>query len=489
MRGATWDSIFLTAVKLITTVTAILQTKVLSVGLSLTDYGTYSQANVVISICTSLLLLGLGDAINYFYNDASQDNEERKRTIVNTIFLIETIAGILLSTGVVLGRGLIANYFSNQALRIVVAIVAIKPMLDNMIYFYQVLFVSSGRAKLIAVRNFILSILKLLTAIAAVYIFNNINVIFISFIVLDVLQLLLFAIFFSKESFKISLVRGELSLFKPIMQYGLPMGVFALTSTLTRDIDKLVIGYMSNTETVAIYSNCSKILPFDIIVVSFATVLIPYIMRYISLGSKERMNSIRLFQNYLKVGYYSVWVLGIAVLIVSEQAISFLYSDEYLPGKSVFILYIIDSMMKFASMHLILTASGKAKMLMRFSLISLFMNLVLNIGFYFVFDFIGPALATLVVTAAYTIAILYKSINVLNAKWSEVFDFTDIFRFVICLVCTGLLFGVLNQILLRNGMHQYLTMILIMTGFCSVNLLININKIKHVLKSINTLKL
>ena len=64
MKGASWDSLFLTVVKLVTTLTAIIQTKILSVGLSLTDYGTYSQANVVVSLGTSFLLLGLGDAIN-----------------------------------------------------------------------------------------------------------------------------------------------------------------------------------------------------------------------------------------------------------------------------------------------------------------------------------------------------------------------------------------------------------------------------------------
>ena len=140
------------------------------------------------------------------------------------------------------------------------------------------------------------------------------------------------------------------------MKYGFPMGIFALTNTLTRDIDKLIIGYMSDTETVAIYSNCSKVLPFDIIVVSFATVLIPYIMKYISQNQLE--NSILLFKNYLKIGYYTVWTFGAAVLVVTKQAICFLYSSEYLVGEPIFILYVVDSMIKFASMHLILTASG-----------------------------------------------------------------------------------------------------------------------------------
>ena len=488
LKGATWDSIFLTAVKFVTTITAILQTKILSIGLSLTDYGTYSQANIVVSICTSLLLLGLGDAINFYYNDASNDNtKERKIKIVNTIFLIETIAGIILSLTVVLGRGLIANYFSNAALKVVISIVAIKPMLDNMISFYQVLFVSTGKAKLIAFRNFVVSIIKLITAIVAVYIFKNIFFIFASLIVLDVLQLLLFAFFFSKENFKISLLKGDISFFKPIMQYGLPMGVFALTNTLTRDIDKLVIGYMSNTETIAIYANCSKMLPFDIIAVSFATVLIPYIMKYVSQGEKDK--SVLLFKNYLKVGYYSVWIFGVAVLIVAKQAIMFLYSSDYLQGEMVFILYVIDSMMKFASMHLIMTARGKAKMLMLFSLISLGANMVLNILLYYLLGTVGPAIATLIVTAGYTIAILHRSIIILDSRWHEVFDFKDVITFILGLGVTGGVFYTINRFLVNKGLNIYASMVINMVCFGLANLLINRKKIKMVLKEINTLKL
>lgn len=85
LKGASWDSVFLTFVKLVTTLTAILQTKILSVGLSLSDYGTYSQANVVVSVCTAILLLGLVDAINYFYNDERHPKEKRIR-LVNTVY-------------------------------------------------------------------------------------------------------------------------------------------------------------------------------------------------------------------------------------------------------------------------------------------------------------------------------------------------------------------------------------------------------------------
>ena len=488
MKGAAWDSVFLTVVKFITIFTAILQTKVLSIGLSLTDYGTYSQANIVVSISVSILLLGLGDAINYFFNDSSgKYSKEQRIQLVNTIYMIELIAGIVLVCIVLFARDLIAQYFSNEALKIVVVIISIKPMLDNMIYFYQILFVSTGKAKVIAIRNLIVSILKVISIFIAVHIFKSVIAIYISLIFLDILQLIFFAFLFSKKEFIISPIQCNFRFVKEIMKFGFPMGIFALTNTLTRDIDKLIIGYMSDTETVAIYSNCSKVLPFDIIVVSFATVLIPYIMKYISQNQLE--NSILLFKNYLKIGYYTVWTFGAAVLVVTKQAICFLYSSEYLVGEPIFILYVVDSMIKFASMHLILTASGKAKLLMKYSAVSLGANTILNIIFFKIFGTVGPAISTLVVTTVYTVSILNKSTSILKAKWKDIVDIKDVLSFVFGLAMMAAAFYMINKVLLLLKLNQYIAMILVMGGFAIVIVLIYRKRICNILKSINSLKL
>ena len=88
----------------------------------------------------------------------------------------------------------------------------------------------------------------------------------------------------------------------------------------------------------------AKILPFDIVVASFATVLMPYIMKYVSGG--EFKQAAALLKNYYRVGFYTVWCFGTAVLIVHKQAISFLYSDAFLSEKEVFIIYHVFSAIK-----------------------------------------------------------------------------------------------------------------------------------------------
>ena len=58
IKGASWDSMFLAFGKVLSMLFAIISAKIMSEGLSLTEYGTYSQANLVNSVGTSVLLLG-----------------------------------------------------------------------------------------------------------------------------------------------------------------------------------------------------------------------------------------------------------------------------------------------------------------------------------------------------------------------------------------------------------------------------------------------
>lgn len=487
LRGASWDSIFLAAIRVATTLATIIETKILSVGFSLTEYGTTSQIQVVLSICNSLLLLGLGDAVNYYYNHSSgKYNRETRLTIVNTIFAIEIIAGIVVAALLFFGKNAIANYYKNTLIAPLIVFVMFRPMITNLLTLYQTLFVSVGRAKLIAIKNLVISAISISVMAISVYLLHSVRAMYICTLIVAICQLLFFAVYFKTKEFAIRPDKADFSYVKEIVAYAIPMGIYALTSTLSRDVDRLVIGYLSNTETVAIYTNCSKLLPYDIIATSFATVLIPYIMRYIT-GGDSRATT--LFRNYLKIGYYSVVVFGVGTLLVTDQIIPFLYSSEYLAGKSVFIIYIIDSMLKFASMHLVLAANGQTKLIMKYSIITLICNAVLNVILFKLLGMIGPAIATLLVTSGYTFAILNKTRSILNTKWSELFDVKDVALFVLGLAATGAVAYLLKTFLLRLDVTQTVAMLVTLAVFGLSNLTLCRKRIRRALSAINELKL
>ena len=146
-------------------------------------------------------------------------------------------------------------------------------------------------------------------------------------------------------------------------------------------------------------------------------------------------------------------------------------------------------MLRFASMHLILTSANKSKNVMAYSLLSLVLNLVLNISFYYCFGMIGPAIATLVVAVIYTFLILRKSMKIIGARWNEIFNIKEIAWLVVTLVALwGAMFG-LNIVLVGWGIHKYISLIICMAifGFCALG--IHFKKISSVLKQINSFKM
>lgn len=486
-RGAAWDSVFLTLAKILTMAFGIVLSKIMSVGLSLTEYGTYSQANLVTSIGTSLILLGLGDAVNYYFNKKAENESPGDRfRIVNTVFFLEIAAGVLLAVLITLGRSLIGGYFANDALLALLPVVSLIPVFANIMYFYQVLYISAGRAKQMSLYNLGMMILKIVSAYVSVYVLKNIFWIYVVLILLDALQILVFKLTLRRVGISVNPFRISPAHIRPILAYSLPMGVYAMTSVLTRDIDKLIIGRLAGTENLAIYTNCSKLLPFDFLAVSFATVLIPYIVQYVT--EKNRSMTVKLFSSYIKIGYYSVWILAAAVLIAPASMVSFLYADAYTVGTPIFILYVLDSMLRFASMHLVLTAAGKSASLMLYSLISLAANTVLNIVLYYAFGMIGPAVATLIVAVLYTFLVLRKTLAVIGGTWREVFDLREIAVFGLSLAILWAGGFLLNGFLLTLGVHKYVSMILCAALFGIAALVIHRKKIFGVLKEINTFK-
>ena len=80
LKGPAFDSLLLAIIQIVTYATNIITTKVLSISLSLKEYGTYSTVNTVITIAAAITLFGLGDSMNYFFNrDLGKNTENRER--------------------------------------------------------------------------------------------------------------------------------------------------------------------------------------------------------------------------------------------------------------------------------------------------------------------------------------------------------------------------------------------------------------------------
>ena len=484
-QGMTTDAVFLVAAKLMTSLVSIIITKLLAVEFSLYEYGTYSQAMLIVSTASSISILGLTDGVNYFYN--GNYKSDQRRIIVNTIFLIQSIVGVACALLILFCSESISEYMNNPGLKSIYIYIMFMPMLSNLIAMYQVLFVSTGRAKMIAIRNLIVSLVRLIAVVVATMVTHNVVTIFFIMLITDIVQVVYFSISLAKRSFLVNPFEFDIKAIKPVLAYCLPLAVYILTSAMCRDIDKYVVAYFSDTETLAIYTNAAKMLPFDIVTTSFATVMVPYVTRYIINDEYEKGQE--LYKNYLSFSYNSTWLIAFGAIVCSKELMLVLYDSKYLSGVGIFVVYTFADMIRFANVAVILRAKNKTFQLMLYSLGMLVANFGLNIVFYKFWGVIGPAIATLVVTAIFNLVMLLQGARIIHAKISVLIDFVDMAKTICSMLLAGVLSIGVQRICDEYDVNYLLTFIISFGCYASVVFLINVKKVLIAMRNMNRMKM
>ncbi len=483
--GASTGAIYLMAVKFVTIALGIVISRILSEYLSKYDYGTYSQIMLVVSTVTSFTILGMADAVNFFF--CKESDEKLRESYVSTIFSLQYCVGIIAAALLMICYVPLCRYFENNELKPLVFIAAALPMLQNLISMLQVLFVSIGKSRSIAIRNLIVSILKLGIVSLACIALDSVAIIIAATLVIDIAQVVFFISVLRKNGCIISLKQTRAELIKPILNYSIPMAAFIMISTLTRDMDKYVISYFTDTETLAVYTNAAKVLPFDIVMSSFCTVLLPYITNFVTRKHYDRATA--LYGRFIKIAYVSTAVLAGAALVSARELMTLLYTEEYLDGLGVFCIYIIVDIFRFTNITLVLSAAGKTKNIMFISILGFALNFVLNILLYSVFGLEGPAISTLIVTLFVGALILIYGAKVLRAKITDLFDFKHIMLFSLEFLITGGTCIAINYALSATSLHYILVMLISSGIFALAMLLMNAKSVIKIIKEIERAKM
>ena len=485
VSGASRDAIFLVIVRVVTILLGMSVTRILAETLSITDYGTYSQVMLMVSTITTLSVLGMVDGANYFFYNCK--NVKEREEYISSIFTLQYIIGIVVGIIIFISTIPIIHYFKNEDLKRVLIFVMILPLIQNVIAILQVLFIAIGKAKQIAVRNFIFSVSRLILFSIACHIFNSIITIFIFTILMDFVQIVYFRYVLKKNQCNFSIRKTNIKLFKKIIKYCAPMAAFLILSTLTRDCDRYVVSAFTDTETLAVYTNAAKILPFDIIMASFCTVLLPFLTKYIVEAKYEKAQ--RLYGKFMELSYITTTIFACGAIVGAPMLMELLYSKKYLAGISVFVIYIVVDIFRFTNMTLILSASGKTKSLMYISAGTLALNFILNIVMFRYLYIVGPAISTLIVTVLSGIFVQYKSINILKGHINEVYDFKYMIKFfmrlIICMIIFGLILRVLNEI----SLHYFVKLVIVSGGFIIITSVLELKRILGCLKSIGSYRL
>ena len=474
------DALLLSAMRVLTILVNLVSAAVLSRRLDLVSYGTYSAGNLIVNTISNVTLLGMMDASNYFYHQTTYDREDS----IHTIFFMQLLIGAFSAVFVLLLSPGFTAYFQNPALESIYGYLALRPLLTNLYMMLLTLQMSIGKARSVAVRNALFAIAKLLAVFVTSYVTKDVRTIFGAYLILDAATDLFFYRNFRESAFRIRPHLFRRELIKPILQFSVPIGIYVVANSLSRDIDKLVIGRFEGTEQLAIYTNCAAALPFDVITAAFLTIIVPIMTRLIQQSHLERAK--RVFRAYLNVGILSTVIFTAACMILSREVILLLYGEKYVCGQMIFVLYTLVDMVKFANISLVLSAKGKTKTLMRISLAMLVVNAGLNILLYDLIGFAGPAVATVLTTLMVTLVLLYESARIMESSIGEIIDWI-LLRKVLCgILAMGTICMGLRRCMEGWGIHFFWILLTVGVLFCGSMLLFNRKEIRSTFHILNT---
>ena len=175
--------------------------------------------------------------------------------------------------------------------------------------------------------------------------------------------------------------RPSVELGKSYFAFALPIFLFSILSTVSANIDKLMIGYFWTDKQVGYYFSVQQILQIILIIsVAFNTVLFPVYSEYHSKKDIAKINSTtKVVERYISM----VVMPPIVVIIVFVNAvISIMLTSAFLPAASTFIILSIYAVLAsfMAPYYSLLVGMNKpgtyAKIGLGISLINIALNLL-----------------------------------------------------------------------------------------------------------------
>ena len=428
-RGA----IHLTIARIVTILISLLSSMFLSRFCTVEELGTYSQINLVITLVTSLLMLGLPNSINYFL--AKADTPCQRRDFLSVYYSLNTALGIILGVILAAAVPLFESYFSNSAIGNFVYFLAIYPWATVTISSVGNVLVAYKKTPRLMLVN-IVTVLVTLVSVLAMHLFD---LGFSGFMLFFLIGNALIAI--SIYVMVIKLERGIRPLFHKkqiltIFQYAIPIGLASFTGTLNAEIDKLMIGRQMGTEALAIYTNAGKELPISFVSVAFTAVLLPQMVRILKKNKNE--DAVTLWGHSIEICYLIICFFVTACVVFAPQIITILYSEKYLPGVTIFRIYALSWLFRVTYFGMMLNAIGRPQFIFWSSAMAAFINVGLNFLMYYALGFIGPAVATLISITLVNLVQLVFTARIIKVPFKRIFPWKALLLYSLANVAWGI---------------------------------------------------
>ncbi|MDO9578469.1 MAG: oligosaccharide flippase family protein [Candidatus Cloacimonadales bacterium] len=420
-------------------------TILLSRYLTQNDYGTYRQVFLISGLLITALNFGIPNSINYFLPFYSKDKQ--KSFLLQTI-LFQLFLGVLASSALWFGSGQIANIFDNPELIRSLRLFSLYPLFILPSMSYSNIFICINKVKLAGVLSPILGLIQLTLVVVSVLLKYSLSSLLLLLLLAAFLQFILIMILLYKSYYKVhfSLSFSE---FLNQLQFSTPIGLATIIGVAIVKIDQIMVSSFFSVEEYAVYSVGALELPFiNMITISAMAVITPYLVT-----QKKSMRMDLFMQKWrnsiIKLSYI-IFPVAIFFLFFAHETIVVLYSNKYEDSSIIFQIYLLKLLVKVTFFGHILLALGKSKKILQYTLITLVVNVALNLLFIKIFGFIGAATAT--VFSAFLISFLQlKEISkIINIKIKEIWPWNKMFLILSLSILAALCANIVKILLVNK---------------------------------------
>lgn len=388
------------------------------------DYGTYLQVLLICSTVSLVVAFGIPQSIYYFLPQSKSDNNSRRNFLIQTLlllFIIGVIAGLICF----LSRDYIAKWMNNPSLLKLSLIFCAYLSLLLPEQCLEPMLISLDKAKLAAGLNVIFNSSFILFILTPLLFGLDLTALFLSVLIFYLFKNLFIIIYILRIPAPQVGIACNFNILKSQLHYSFPLGVSSIIGLLSDKVGQFMISFWFPPAVFAVFARGAFQLPLvNILPYTLADFLLP---KYIELHNDDKQGELlRLWHESVRKTALIILPIFIFSFLIAEKLIIFLFTSEYSGSVIIFRIYLFLLPLRLTAFGSILKAAGDTKSIMEASFLFLISNIILNIIFYKIFGFTGPAIATVVamnMNIAYYLIKIKKAFNLAifaMLPWKEI---------------------------------------------------------------------
>lgn len=431
---------------------AFFEAKVLTMNLSITDYGAFNQILTSVSLVSIVLCLNLGHG---FIRFASSYDSDKKKQTFHTVLATQTIIYTFALLLILPFSTKVSLFLTETEAYYPCVFIGFLAIIAGGISNIQNYLLVSGKDVMMIKQNLYRVIIDVLFVVIAVLLYPTILGALLGYLFGELFCFLLFSIINHIDYHGIK-VHKEILV--DLLRFSLPLIVGSVTYWVINSSNRYFINYYWGLDYVGQFAIANR-LPMMIVTIFtlLSTVFLSNTSRLFDNGDLSRVSY--WFTNMIKV-FILFGVSGATLLIVANRSITLILStQEYLfPQIALFYLLLCVSSVSYGLLQIVSRTYDLEKKVKRISLIWTIV-LVINVLFNYIlipqYGLIGSAWASVItfVTGLVLVFVMRPKNIRFNLSWIKIglfFILSLILAYLITIVLSGYNFNIWLELLIAS---------------------------------------